>query len=60
LKNLDATVRGTVAGDGSTEPNLYFLPTGENATKSGQPYLANKSSQHQRNVERFKISLLEI
>jgi len=29
LNNVNATVRWTVAADGSTEANLYFLSTGK-------------------------------
>ena len=35
MNNLNASVRGTLAGEGLTEPNLYFRPfRGENANES--------------------------
>ena len=34
LEQLNATVRGTVAGDGLTEPNCYLRPMGADVNKS--------------------------
>ena len=46
LERLNATVRWTVAADGSTEANIYLLPRGADANESLPVYLFNLIEYH--------------
>jgi len=43
-KDLNATVRWTVAADGSTEANLYFAPAEQNVNESLPVYAAHRAA----------------
>jgi hypothetical protein len=44
--DLNATVRGTVAGDGLTEPNLNFLPIGKKMQIDSRIRLSYSAAAH--------------